>query len=252
VRIVSAVSRRPQAGIPEIFLGLLALAVAAVWIAHVVASTIHDSRHRGDTITITGSAHKPISSNLVEWSLLVSGNGPTRVVAASDMHREVERVAAFLRKSGLTPSDFALQVVQSETIVTRISKHKTRTSYRVSQAIAVSTTKLDVVQAAATRVGDLLEEGIDVSAEPLEWISTDLEDAKLQALGAATAETRRRADIIVKGLGGKLGHMRSSTLGVYQITPRNSTDVSNYGINDTSSRLKDVTAVVTATFAVDQ
>ena len=46
--------------------------------------------------------------------------------------------------------------------------------------------------------------------------------------------------------------MRASSLGVYQITPRNSTDVSDYGINDTTSRLKDVTAVVTATFAVKQ
>jgi hypothetical protein len=56
----------------------------------------------------------------------------------------------------------------------------------------------------------------------------------------------------VKGLGGKLGRMRASSLGVYQITPRNSTQVSDYGISDTSSRLKDVTAVVSATFAVKQ
>ena len=46
--------------------------------------------------------------------------------------------------------------------------------------------------------------------------------------------------------------MRSVQLGVYQITPRNSTDVSGEGINDTSSRAKDVTAVVTVTFAVDR
>jgi hypothetical protein len=46
--------------------------------------------------------------------------------------------------------------------------------------------------------------------------------------------------------------MRASSLGVYQITPRNSTDVSNEGINDTSSRAKDVTAVVSVTFAVNR
>ena len=39
-------------------------------------------------------------------------------------------------------------------------------------------------------------------------------------------------------------------MGVFQITPRNSTDVSDYGINDTSSREKDVTAVVTVTFGL--
>ena len=102
----------------------------------------------------------------------------------------------------------------------------------------------------ATGVGTLLERGIDVSAAPLEYISTELTDAKLNALGAATEEARRRAKILVNGLGGKLGPMRSTSLGVYQITPRDSTDVSDYGINDTSSREKDVTAVVTATFAV--
>ena len=111
--------------------------------------------------------------------------------------------------------------------------------------------RIDTVQAAATRVGRLLEQGLQVSAQPLAFVSTDLEEAKLEALSAATAEARRRADILVKGLGGKLGRMRASSLGVYQITPRNSTDVSDYGLSDTSSRLKDVTAVVSATFAVN-
>jgi hypothetical protein len=39
---------------------------------------------------------------------------------------------------------------------------------------------------------------------------------------------------------------------VYQITPRNSNEVSDYGIDDTTSRLKDVRAVVTVTFLVDR
>ena len=99
-------------------------------------------------------------------------------------------------------------------------------------------------------LGELLERGIRVSAEPLAFISTDLEQAKLEALQAATAEARRRAEIIVKGLGGKLGHMRASSLGVYQITPRFSTNVTDYGVNDTSSRDKDVNAVVSVTFDV--
>jgi hypothetical protein len=121
------------------------------------------------------------------------------------------------------------QVVQSAKEVTRINKHQRRTTYHVTQGFQVSTGKIDIVEAAASAVGALLERGIAVSAEPLAYISTDLEQAKLAALEAATAEARRRAEIIVKGLGGKLGPMRASSLGVYQITPRNSTEVSDYG-----------------------
>jgi hypothetical protein len=242
--------RRFEVAVPELFLGLLSLALAAVWVAHMFAGTIHDARHARDTLTITGSARKPITSNLVRWSLTVSGAASTPQAAARTMRRDVTAVEGFLRGGGIPASAIAESVVQSETIVTRISKKKTRTTYRVSQGLGVSTTKIDVVEGVSTRLADLIERGIDVSAEPLEYISTDLAQAKLDALQAATEEAHHRADILVQGLGGKLGAMRSSSLGVYQITPRDSTDVSDYGINDTSSRDKDVTAVVTATFAV--
>jgi hypothetical protein len=155
---------------PELFLGLLSLAVAAVVIGQIFASTIHDAKHTADTISITASARKPISSNLVQWTLGVDGKASTPVEAARRSSRASAAVVAFLRRAGIKASAISPEVVQSN----------------------------------------------------------------------------------VKGLGGKLGRMRASSLGVYQITPRNSTQVSDYGISDTSSRLKDVTAVVSATFAVKQ
>lgn len=238
--------------VPELFLGLLSLAVAAVWIGHIFASTIHDAKHTADTISITASARKPIDSNLVQWSLNVDGKAATPVEAARRSRRASTAVVAFLRGAGIHADVISPEVVQSDEIVTRVNKRLTRTTYVVSQSFDISTPDIDTVQSAAARVGTLLEQGIEVSAQPLAFVSTDLEEAKLQALSAATAEARRRADILVKGLGGKLGRMRASSLGVYQITPRNSTQVSDYGISDTSSRLKDVTAVVSATFAVKQ
>ena len=51
-------------------------------------------------------------------------------------------------------------------------------------------------------------------------------------------------------IGGKLGAVRSASLGVYQVVPRNSTEISDYGVNDTTSRDKDVYAVVSVTFRV--
>ena len=236
--------------VPELFLGLLSLAVAAVWIGHIFASTIHDAKHAHDTITITGSARKPISSDLVQWELQVKGEAATEVAAASEARAAGISLVAFLRKAGIARGDISPEVVQSDIVTTRIDKKHTRTTHIVSQGYSVSSRQIEVVAAAATRLGTLLEQGIDVSAQPLAYISTNLQAAKLDALAAATAEARRRAEILVKGLGGHLGRMRASSLGVYQITPRNSTEISDYGVNDTSSRLKDVTAVVSATFAV--
>jgi hypothetical protein len=240
---------RPLA-LPELFLGLLSIGVAVVLTAKIVAGTIHDARHIRDTISVTGSARKPITSDLVRWSLTVSREAPTAATAARHLRGQVAAVRTFLERQGIPSNEISPEVVTSEQQVTLLGKHRRKISYRVSQGLDVSTRKLDVVERAATQVGGLIAQGIDVSANSPAYISTELTKAKLDALAAATSDARKRAEILVNGLGGKLGPMRRTELGVYQITPRDSTEVSDYGINDTTSREKDVNAVVTATFAV--
>jgi uncharacterized protein len=238
--------------LPELFLGLLAIAIAVVLTAKIVAGTIHDARHSRDTISVTGSARKPIDSDLVRWSLNVRREARDAATAARRLRGQVAAVRAFLEQAGIPSAAISPAVVQSEEVVVQLPHHRRRVSYRVSQGLDVSTRKLDVVERVATTVGQLIARGIDVSAGQPAYISTELTKAKLDTLAAATADARRRAEILVKGLGGKLGPMRRTQLGVYQITPRDSTEISDYGINDTSSREKDVNAVVTATFAVQR
>jgi uncharacterized protein len=238
--------------LPELFLGLLSIGIAVVLTAKIVAGTIHDARHIRDTLSVTGSARKPITSDLVRWSLTVSREAPTAAAAAKRLRGDVAAVRTFLERQGIPGNAISPEVVSSQEQVVPLGHHRRRITYRVSQGLDVSTRKLDVVERTATTVGGLIAEGIDVSAGSPAYISTELTQAKLGALAAATADARKRAEILVHGLGGKLGPMRRTQLGVYQITPRDSTEVSDYGINDTTSREKDVNAVVTATFAVSR
>jgi hypothetical protein len=246
------VQPRPRLAVPELFLGLLAIGVAVVVTARIFSDTVKEVRHTRDTITVSGSARKPISANLVRWDVYIRGEAPQRTVAAKRLRVDSATVRSFLIREGIPSDAISSSVVSSEVVVERISKRRRRITYRVSQGLEVSTREIDVVARAATRIGVLIEQGIDVSPEPLAYISTELSQAKLDALEAATAEARRRAEILLHGLGGKLGPMRSTSQGVYQITPRDSNEVSDYGINDTSSREKDVNAVVSATFAVER
>jgi uncharacterized protein len=238
--------------IPELFLGLLAIGVAFVLVAHIIGGTVRDVRHTRDTLSVTASARVPISADLVTWQLTVSSESSTTAPAARRLRRDSTRVRKFLLGAGIPADAITPSVVESNQIVIRLPRRRRLVRYRVAQELEVRTKQIDVVEAAATRVGTLLEEGITVAADPLAYLSTELAAAKLTALERATAEARRRAEILAHGLGGKLGRMRSSSQGVYQVTPRDSTDVSDYGINDTSSREKDVNAVVSATFAVNR
>ena len=238
--------------IPELFLGLLSIGLCLVLIAHIFSTTIHDVRHTRDTVGVTGSARKPISANLVRWELSVRGDAAKPTTAARRLRRETQVVMSFLRRGGIPAKEITQSVVTSQTLVFNLPHHRRLTRYRVTQDLQVRTERIDTVEGVAPRVGELLERGITVEPGPIQYLSTELEQAKLAALQAATEEAHRRAEILVHGLGAKLGRTRSTTLGVYQITPRDATDVSDYGINDTTSRDKDVNAVVAATFAVNR
>ena len=67
----------------------------------------------------------------------------------------------------------------------------------------------------------------------------------------ATKDAKARAEAIAGSTGNRIGSVQSAQTGVFQITSRNSTEVSNSGIYDTSSLEKDITAVVSVKFAMD-
>src|SRR5438093_9921256 len=150
--------------LPELFLGLLSIGIAVVLTAKIVAGTIHDARHIRDTISVTGSARKPISSDLVRWSLNVSREAPTAAAAAKPLKRDLAAVRTFLEHQGIPSNAIALGVVSSDEQVVPLGHHRRRISYRVSQSVAISTHEIDVVERAATTVGGLIAQGIDVSA----------------------------------------------------------------------------------------
>ena len=252
---------RPARALPQTLIGLLAVAIAvgiAVPLtASIVMNGIRDVKQTRDTIEVTGSAKQPIQANLASWHVDVFARERTVEAAARALHAKAKAVRSFLNSAGLAadtsepPVDVEPSTIQ---VPTGLAKPRFRSvdAWDVTQSFDVQTTKIDTLVKTAASVDQLLLQGVDVSVSSIAYLSTQLKNAKFAALRLATSDAEQRADTIAKGLGGRLGAVRSVHLGVYQITPRNSTDVSNEGINDTSSRFKDVTAVVSVSFAVNR
>jgi hypothetical protein len=244
--------------LPEVLLGLVVLAIAFAIVvpltAAIVVGGIRDIKQARDTVQVTGSAHYPIAANLAQWRVSVFALERTPADAIRTLRGKSKQVDAFLAKGGVSPSAISKPPIHiqqvSVSIPTGLKKPKFRTvpAWRVSQNFSIQTGEIDKLERVAAGAGDLLASGTDVSVSPIQYLSTQLKVAKYAALERAVRDARDRAATIAAGLGAHLGSVKSTSLGVYQITPRNSTEVSDYGINDTSSRLKDVQAVVSVTF----
>jgi hypothetical protein len=235
--------------LPELLLGLLAVAVAVAVTGVSVAHAVRDVKRSRDTITVTGSAREPITSDVVHWSLAVDAEATRPQDAVRQVQSRAAAVRAFLRGGGLPGDAVSEPPLLTRSILLRVGKRRLP-GFRVVQRFKVSSTDIDRVEAVAARTSDLLAQGIPVSTTSLSYLATKLADAKIRALKKAVADAHRRAETIVAGIGGKLGSVKSAELGVYQVVARNSTNVSDYGINDTASRDKEVYSVVSVTFRV--
>ena len=79
-----------------------------------------------------------------------------------------------------------------------------------------------------------------------------MEQLKLELLGNATKNAYDRAKALAENSRGKVGALNSASQGVFQITPVDSTDVSDGGEYDTTTIEKKVKAVVTLEYHIEK
>lgn len=68
---------------------------------------------------------------------------------------------------------------------------------------------------------------------------------------AATENAQLRARQLAESTGRRIGAPTSARVGVFQIRPRNSQEVSDYGVNDVTSIEKEIVCTVQATFLIE-
>lgn len=239
---------------PQLFWGMIALAAGLVVASAFTAGAVKGLRRSDDVIEVTGSAKRPIRSDVAIWRLSVTAQGATVQEASAGLDAPTQRVLTFLRQNSVPDSVMTLGALVPEPQY-RMLENGTTTSevlgYRVTQYFEVRSTDVNGIKVLDQRADALIREGVPLTSNAPEYLYTRLADVRTQMLADATEDAHRRAEAIAKSVGSEIGGVRSARMGVFQITPRNSTEVSDYGINDTSSLDKDITAVVRVSFSVD-
>jgi len=237
---------------PQLFWGLVAVSVALTSGAIIGAGALRSLR-AGDTLTIIGSAKRPIRSDYVVWRSSVSSQQPTLQQAFQEVKRHSDRVSAYLKAQNIPESAITLSALTTETIPEFVNGSPTgRTiAYRLVQKFEVNSPDVDKIAKVAQASTDLINEGIPFVSEAPEYLYTELSKVRVEMIAEATQDAKNRADAIAKVTSSRVGAVRKAETDVFQITSRYSTEVSNSGSYDTRTIEKDITAVVSITFAMD-
>jgi hypothetical protein len=238
----------------HIFNAGFALAVALVLSSIVGAWAYTHAKNGEQVITVTGSARKRIKSDLVVWRAGVSYQAPQLSEAYKALSDNIPKVKQYLISKGVREDQITISSISSTTLHEKNSNGEETgqiTGYSLRQELEVRSNDVDKIEKLAREATELINQGILLESSPPEYLYTKLGDLKIEMLAEAAKDAKVRAQQIASSTGSSIGSVRTARMGVMQITPADSNDVSDSGMNDTTSLDKDITAVVNVGFAVD-
>lgn len=204
-------------------------------------------------IKVTGSAKKQLRSDLVKWTGMYSVQAKDLKEAYKLLEESQKKVKDYFLSKGLSEKDLIFSSISTQTIYEMLPNglYSTKVdSYRLVQSIQITSKDVDRITELSRQSTELINLGVQFESFAPQYYYTKLADLKVDMLSLATKDAIKRAQQIAESTGIKVGSLRSASMGVFQITPLYSTDVSDYGINDTSSVDKEITAIVNCEFAI--
>lgn len=238
------------------FLLLLAVIIPATLIicTLILANPVNNFASNKNTVTVTGAAKKQITSDLVVWRGSFSAQNTSLPEAYARLNQDQAKVKRYLLQQGIEEKDIVFSSINTIPLY-QMNPNGTQSNvlegYRLFQSVEIKSGNVEKITDISRTSTELINQGVQFESQPPQYFYTKLNDLKITMLGEAAKDARMRAEQLASNSGGKIGGLRSSKMGVFQITPLNSTEVSDYGINDTSSLEKEITAVVNVEFYVD-
>lgn len=229
------------------------IAVAMIICTLIASDAVNNFTKSKNTITVTGAAKKQITSDLIIWKGNFSAQSAQLPEAYTRLSQDLAKVKSYLQQKGIPEKDMVVSSIS--TMEVRKFEEKgmpsnTIEGYRLTQSVEIKSNDVDKIEEISRASTELINQGVQFQSQPPRYFYTKLNDLKIDMLAEASKDARRRAEMLVENSGSKIGGLRSSKMGVFQITPPFSNEVSDYGINDTSSKEKEITSVVNAEFFV--
>ncbi len=207
-----------------------------------------------EVIAVTGSAEKKIVSDYIVWKGEFSRRAPELKSAYAMLQEDLKKVKDYLSSKGAKDDELVISQVSTKVLYKKNEKGNDTNeieAYLLSQGVEVKSYDVQKVDNISRQSTELIIQDIQFISQAPEYFYTKLAELKVEMLAKATEDAKQRATSMANSTGNKIGFMRSAKMGVFQIMPVTSTDVSWYGENDTSSFEKKVMAVVTASFAIE-
>ncbi len=219
----------------------------------ICATKIATTQISKDVIAVTGSSYKTVTSDSGRLEFEISARSATKASAYEIVNKQLPQVKQYLLDKGIKENEIEVKTSSGYNSYKQTPNGNTTNEiayYNLSQPLTVSSNDVQKIKEISIDITNLINKGIDINVYQPAYFYSKLSDMKVQMLEEATKDAKQRADAMLKATHNRTGKIQSVRMGVFQITPVDSTNVSDMGISDTSTIEKKITSVANVTFQI--
>ena len=185
----------------------------------------------GNTISVTGSAYEIVKSDSGSLSFNINVKRANKNEAYNALQIQIKTVEKYLADKKITKIErktvngYYNYKRDDKGVYTNIPE-----SYNLSQPYTISSDNVDLIKEISNDITGLISQGIDINVYNVSYNYSKLPELKVTLLEKASIDAKARAESMLKATHNSVGKISSVRMGVYQITPVDSTDVSDMGI----------------------
>lgn len=201
-------------------LGTLLLGLCIYWGLSTLAN-------RDRIVSVRGLAEREVKADHVIWPIVYKTTGNDLQSLYADINTTSSRIEAFLTQNGVAKGDISVaapQIVDRWAETYASSEATKMDRYNVTTVITVSTSQVEQARQLMSRMGELLKQGIAISAgdygSQVQYEFTSLNKIKPQMIAEATKNAREAAEKFANDSESKLGKIKNATQGLFTIEDR--------------------------------
>jgi len=209
-------------------------------------------------VSVRGLAERSVKSDLAIWSLTVSASGDDYATVLQTASDAKGKTLTFLAAQGITAAETATGAPSvTDRQAREYGGNEKGPRYLLSQQILVTSPRVDAINAATNRVADLLQQGVLLSANRVQFKFSSLNSVKPDMISEATKNAREAAGRFASDSGSRVGAIRQASQGQFSIAAPNDTgtgDPNMYGGGDAadSSIMKKVRVVTSVDYYLER
>lgn len=178
------------------------------------------------SVSVRGLAEREVKADHVIWPITYKTTGNDLQALYAEINTKNAAIAAFLKANGVKAEEIdtsAPQIV--DLYAERYSDQQNiRDRYNVTMTLTVSSAQVDLVRSLMTRMGELLKQGIAISASDysnmVQYEFTSLNKIKPAMIEEATKNAREAAVKFAKDSESELGKIQQASQGLFTIENR--------------------------------